>query len=76
MAILRTKDIRNMTEKEQNDKLEDLRKELMKLRSQIAMGSLPESPGRVKELRRTVARILTVTRKGREVKGGQIKSNE
>ena len=64
MAILRTKDIANMTPNERQEKLEDLRKELMKLKSQIAMGSLPESPGRVKEIRRTIARILTMPRQG------------
>jgi len=70
MAILRSKDIANMTLKERQEKIEDLRKELMKLHSQIAMGSLPESPGRVKEIKRTIARLLTME------KGGQFKSNE
>jgi large subunit ribosomal protein L29 len=63
MAILRTKDITNMALKEQQAKLEDLKKELMKLQSQMAMGSLPESPGRVKELKRTIARLLTIQRR-------------
>ena len=48
-----------MNEKAHNDKLNELRKELIKINSQVSMGTLPENPGRIKEIRRTIARILT-----------------
>jgi len=63
MAILRTKEIEKMTKKELTEKLNELRKEMIKLKSQIAMGSLPESPGKVREIRRTIARILTLSKR-------------
>jgi len=62
MAILRVNEIQKLTEKERQEKIKELRKELMKLRSQIAMGSLPESPGKVRAIKRTIARILTLSK--------------
>ncbi|MBS3063832.1 MAG: 50S ribosomal protein L29 [DPANN group archaeon] len=38
--------------------LEDTYKELIKLRAQRAVGSAIESPGKIKALRRAIARIL------------------
>lgn len=54
--------------------LEEMRKELMKVNTQIATGSAPENPGKAKQLKKTIARILTLlNQKGNlEVK----KSNE
>jgi len=68
MAILSSKDILKLTPKEREEKLKELKKELMKLRSQIAMGSLPESPGKVRAIKRTIARILTLSKERRTSK--------
>lgn len=64
MAILSSKEILKLTPKECEEKVKELKKELMKLKSQIAMGSLPESPGKVRAIKRTLARILTLSKKG------------
>jgi large subunit ribosomal protein L29 len=60
MAILRSEEIRKMKPEEVDKKLEDLKKEKMKIKMQIGQGTVPEKPGRVKEVRRAIARILTV----------------
>jgi len=65
MAILRPKEIMKLTPKEREEKIKELKKELMKLKSQIAMGSLPESPGKVRAIKRTIARILTLSKERR-----------
>lgn len=39
--------------------LKEINMELIKLNSQVATGTPPENPGKIKELRRTVARIKT-----------------
>ena len=67
MAILRKAEIRKMSREDMDKKLEDLRKELMRLNTQRTQSSL-EKPGRVKEVRRTIARILTIRK---EVKGNK-----
>jgi len=59
MAILRSKVIRNLSREELAKKLAELRLELAKERAQIAIGGTPANPGRVRELRITIARILT-----------------
>jgi len=52
--------LKNLTDKELNERLKELKKELMKLRAQVATRTLPEKPGRIREIRRTIARILTI----------------
>lgn len=62
MAILYTEEIRDMTPAERVAELEDLETELLNMKAVQAAGGAPENPGRVSELKRTVARIKTVQR--------------
>ncbi|HEY3272867.1 MAG TPA: 50S ribosomal protein L29 [Methanocella sp.] len=69
MAILKAKDIRTMKDADLEKQLKDLRNDLLKQRAITATGGAPESPGRIRELRRTIARILTIQKeKAKEVK--------
>ncbi len=58
MAILRKSEIKKMGEEELRKKLDEFRLEIMKLNAQRYVGG-SINPGRLRELRRTVARILT-----------------
>ncbi|MCD6522844.1 MAG: 50S ribosomal protein L29 [Candidatus Diapherotrites archaeon] len=60
MAILKPKQIREMSPQEREEKLQQLRNELAKERAAIASGTRPENPGRIREIRKTIARILTI----------------
>lgn len=60
MAIVRAKEIREMSDEQVEKQLKDLRNELLKERAITATGGAPENPGRIRELRRTIARILTI----------------
>lgn len=60
MAILRTDEMRDMDVSELRERMNDMRKELVEERGQIEMGGFAENPGRIKEMRKTVARINTV----------------
>ncbi len=62
MAIIRLKQLREMSKQDLQNKLVDLKKELMKIKSQISRGTLPENPGRTKEIRRTIARINQINK--------------
>lgn len=57
---LKAKDIRQMGEEQLKEKMAEVKKELMKANSQIAVGTIPESPGRIKQIKKTIARILTI----------------
>ena len=59
---LKTKEIRNFTPEERVEKLEELKRELMHERGVAAMGGSPPSPGKIRQLRSSIARIQTVMR--------------
>lgn len=48
-----------MSEQQLTEKVGELQKELMKLRAQIATHTTLENPGRVKSVRKMIARIYT-----------------
>jgi large subunit ribosomal protein L29 len=60
MAILRKKEIRKMDEKETKKQLKELNLELSKEKANIHIGATVTSPGRLKEIRKTIARIKTI----------------
>ena len=49
-------------------KIADLKKELMRIKTQISQGTAPEKPGRVKQIKRTIAQILTVKKEKGDVR--------
>jgi len=60
MAVkIKMKGIRGMNEKDLRDRIEQTRTELMKLRVESAKGTLRKESGKLKPLRKNVARLLT-----------------
>ncbi len=70
MPLLKTSDIREMDRSEMEEKLEELRDELLHEKGQAAMGGAPESPGRIKAIKTNISRILTVMNENKRSKGG------
>jgi len=68
MAIIKKNELKGMSMDLLRSKLEELKKELIKINAKRAIGTVLESPGRVKEIRRTIARILTILETKKEVK--------
>lgn len=62
MAIMRKKEMRKMDAKEMDKKIGELRLELSKERANIYIGANVTSPGRIKEIRKTIARSHTIMR--------------
>ncbi len=62
MAYLKAPEVRSMKKEDRDGRLKDLRQELMHERGVAAMGGSPPSPGRIRQLRRQIARILTINR--------------
>jgi large subunit ribosomal protein L29 len=60
MSIFRIEEIRSMSAKERDEELESLMRDLLHERGVIATGGSPDNPGRVGEIKRTIARIKTV----------------
>ncbi|MBO0888968.1 50S ribosomal protein L29 [Candidatus Bathyarchaeota archaeon] len=59
MAVLRKREINQMLPDERKKKISELRAELTTIRTQVKSGGTVENPSRVRELRRTIARLLT-----------------
>lgn len=58
---MKAKELRELTTEELVKKIEELKEELFNLRFQSASGSL-EKPSRIKEIRKTIARIKLIIR--------------
>jgi large subunit ribosomal protein L29 len=59
MAIIKKSEFNQMNEQQLTEKVSELQKELMKLRAQISTHTTLENPGRVKSVRKMIARIYT-----------------
>ena len=64
---MKTNEIRKLSTEEINKKIAESKAELFNLRMKQATGSL-ENPSRIRELRKTVARLKTILRE-REIEG-------
>ena len=69
MALLRTKEIRAMDTAARDKKLRELQDELMHERGVAAMGGAPPNPGKIRALRKNIARLHTVA--GEEARSGR-----
>ncbi len=59
MGRLKMKTIRELNEKDLQDKLQQMRSDLTKLRLDGAKGTLRKESGKLKPLRKNIARIMT-----------------
>jgi large subunit ribosomal protein L29 len=60
LAILRKRELGQMLPEERLKKVSELRAELTSIRTQVKSGGTVDNPARVRELRRTIARLLTM----------------
>ena len=66
MAIFRNDEIRNMNAEEIAEELQKLESELIRERGVVTAGGAPEKPGRIRDIRKTVARIKTIQRERKQ----------
>lgn len=72
---MKPREIRDLSQKERADKLMDLQEELFNLKFQIATGKI-ENPGRLKHMRRDIARIITIQNSTPEDKNAEEKEEK
>jgi large subunit ribosomal protein L29 len=66
MAIYRAKEVAQMSDTELVENIDKLRNELIEQRGKVSAGGAPDNPGRIRLVRRTIARMMTEQRKRRE----------
>jgi len=60
MVIIRAKDAREMRDEEINENLKDLHNRKMRIKADIAAGIASEDIGKIREIKRTIARLITI----------------
>ena len=65
---MKKKDLKKLKREDIQAKLEEMKKELMKYNAQISTGTPPENPGRVKTVKKTIARLTMILKNEMEVK--------
>jgi large subunit ribosomal protein L29 len=60
MPFLRMKDIREMAPGRRSERVDELRTELARLKATAKAGGSIENPSRIREIRKAIARLLTV----------------
>ncbi len=60
MPIVRVDEIRDMSGEERERRLSELRTELIRMRTMVKAGGAIENPSRIRDIKRAIARILTV----------------
>ncbi|MDV2481549.1 50S ribosomal protein L29 [Methanoculleus sp. Wushi-C6] len=59
MAIFRAKEVKQLSDTELMEQEQKLSLELIQERGKVSAGGATENPGRIREVRRTIARIQT-----------------
>ena len=57
---MKIKELRALNEADLKQKMQELHKELMKDNAQVATGTIPKNPGKLKVTKKTIARIKTI----------------
>ena len=57
---MKAKEIRQLSKENMDKKIEEIKKELIKLNAQISMGTNIKNPGQIRTMKKTIARILTI----------------
>ena len=58
--------MKQISSSQAQEKIQELKSELIKLNAQVTTGTRPENPGRIGEIKRTIAKLLTKQKKLKE----------
>ncbi len=64
--MVKKKELKQLDAQSLKSKLEELKKDLMKINAKRSSGSSIENPGRIKHIKRVIARIKTYLKNGKE----------
>jgi len=74
--MLRVKEIRAMSNEDRKKRLNELQTELMRLKTMTKAGGSIENPDRVRQLRKAIARVLTIENEPAPIKKEEKKKKE
>lgn len=59
---MKFKQLQTLNAQDREKKLIEAKKELLKLNGQVATGTAPKSPGQIKELKKTIAKLKVLSK--------------
>jgi ribosomal protein L29 len=59
---MKFKQLQTLSVEEREKKLVESKKELLKLNGQVITGTAPKSPGQIKELKKTIAKLKVLSK--------------
>jgi large subunit ribosomal protein L29 len=65
---MKFKELKNLSKAELEEKIPEIKKQLMKDNTQVSSGTMPKNPGLIKANRKMIARILTILKQKEEKK--------
>lgn len=66
---MKLREMRNLEKNAVNEKITEMKKELVKINAQVAIGTALKNPGQVRQIKKTIARILTIQNEPRKMDG-------
>ena len=60
MALIRSSEIRKLNKEQRIKKLEEYKKKLFTVRSELSSGGSIENPGQIQEYKKAIARLITI----------------
>lgn len=60
MAVVKMKELRDMSDQDLDNKLHDLRLELAKEKGKVKVGGASDNPGKIRAMKKAVAKIMTI----------------
>ena len=73
---MKVKEIRGMDQGMADDKITELKKELVKMNAQVAIGTAIKNPGQIRNIKKTLARIITIGHEKKAKKGEKLQQTE
>ena len=73
---MKVKEIRGMDKNMADEKMAELKKELVKVNAQVAIGTAIKNPGQIRKIKKTLARIITIEQEKRAKKEEKIRQTE
>jgi len=59
---MKFKQLQTLNAQDREKKLIEVKKELLKLNGQVVTGTAPKSPGQIKELKKTIAKLKVLSK--------------
>ena len=57
---MKLKEIKNLEKNAFDEKIAEMKKELVKINAQVAIGTALKNPGQARQIKKTIARMLTI----------------